>query len=81
MNGKYSKEIMITRIAYMGSSATLCCVAFSALVGLYIDFSHMMNACVTPNDISDELAEMFMVFLVVLFFGSSALMCVFNWKK
>lgn len=76
MNEKYKNLYLMVRTLYIGSSLILAGVAFVALVGLFTDFSHAMNACVAPNNISEELTEMFMMLLVCVFFSSSAFMGV-----
>jgi len=63
----------VVRILYVGSSLILTGVALSALIGLLADFSHMMNACVTPDNISEEVVEIIMMSIVCMFFGSSVL--------
>ena len=73
-----SKIKKVIKILYVGSSLILACVALSALVGLFADFSHMMNACVVPNDVNEKVFEMIMVSLVCLFLGSSAFMGVLH---
>jgi len=78
MDVKFKKLKRVIRILYVGSSLILACVVFHALIGLLSDFSHMMNACVVPNDISEEVFDLFMMSLVCLFFGSSAFMGVLH---
>jgi len=78
MDEKFKKLKNVIRILYVGSSLILACVALSALVGLFADFSHMMNACVVPNDVNEEVFEMILMSLLCLFFGSSAFMGVLH---